>query len=74
MMTLKVYLVELVEVISAEVVVGLLAGEQVVPAHQQGVRDGNERAVPSPTTGEAAELRAEVGGGLTRVGPGYLNC
>jgi hypothetical protein len=57
---LVVVAVEAVVVVEAELVVGLVAGEDVVGADEDRVRDGNDRLVVAAAASEAEAVRFEV--------------
>lgn len=52
---------QLVEIRDAALVVGLPPGQEVVDDHQDGVPEGDERALLTPPGGDAAILGGEVG-------------
>ena len=68
-MAFELCLVEVVEVVGAELMVGLFGREHVIDDHQHAVRDGHERLVDAAPVRQAAELDAEVGRGVAGIGP-----
>src|SRR5918998_6805979 len=64
--------VEAVEVVRAEVPIGLAVPQDVVDAAEQAVRHGDDGLLAPPTAGEAVEERVQVGALAARRRPGDL--
>lgn len=72
MVSLQLGLLQFVEVVWAEFVIGLLRLEHVVDDDEEGVSGSDECFVDPTPPGEATKLRPDIRGLAPRVGPGNL--